>query len=210
MGPTVPIPPEMAQYVGGVLHADTPHRYWDVPTIVLAPGQAITKTQTTMESSRWVTFTIPYEPGEYGLVYTFDDRAHAAFKVLQPLKATAIAAVALPPVEIADIRTNHQRVMHSGTAILLVVEISPQDYRLVRAAMFRDISGHLNPNNPASFLRELYGYETVGTFGEEVTSLKASMANGDTVDVTAITASQREIHMNVPAQPAKTASTEKQ
>jgi hypothetical protein len=207
--PLIPTRPELVGHFGGVAHALTTHVSWNVPTLVLAPGQVVTKTETTLEHTAWKNAEVPMDPGEWWVGYSYDHRMGALFRVVEPLKATAITSVRLPPEEITDYQTQ-KRVMHSGSVILLAVEVAPRDYRLVRAAMFEDISHQLNPSNPAGFLRQLYGYETVGTSDEEVTSLKASMGNDDTVDVTAVTASQREIHMNVPARPAKTASTEKQ
>jgi len=200
--PTMSPRPEMAGHIGGVPHALTEHISWKVPTLTLAPGEAITKTETTLDHTGWKDVDVPRRPGEWWLGYTYDHRMGAFFKVVEPLKATAITALRLRPEEVTSYETR-QKFMFTGTVLFLAFQIHPGSYSVIRSLPMRDdMSRQLIPDNPATFFPRIPGFETVGTFDEEVTSLRVALRDDDTVDVTAVTASPREIHLNVPARPA--------
>jgi hypothetical protein len=195
-----PPPPAYPDNDGGGYDPD-----YNAPIIILAPGQELTSSTPKWCSPPEASTT----PGSWRVVYGYDQRIYADFTTAKPTRATAITSVRLPPEEIAEYQTQN-RFLHSDTVILLVVEVAPRDYRLVRAAMFEDISRRLNLANPVDCLRQLHGFETVGTFDEEVTSLQAELRSNHTIDVTARTVTDRQSRLNVSARPVKPGSVDRQ
>lgn len=191
--------------------AYTHHIRWDVPTVVLAPGQEITQTASTKDTLAWEgRFLIPNQPGEWTVTYSYDHRAHTDFKVVQPARVTAMSMVHLPPEEITDYETR-KLLMKSLLVPFLAVEIQPGEYWLVRSdPMNEDISYRWNPKYTPDIFRHISFFETVGHVDEEVRSLRTELRDDGTVDVIADTVSGRQSVLHAPARAAKLASSGKQ
>jgi hypothetical protein len=177
------------------------------PTMVLRPGQVVEETTVTTPPSApwWVQFDIPRTPGWWRVVYGYDDRIHADFKVVAPTKLWAVAFLRLRPVEVMDYGAREPTVRRPIVPFM-VIETVPGEYWLFRGDPRKDEISPW-PVKEELALRELFGqirfFERVQRLDEPVTSLQTELRADDTADVKVQFASGRAQWLNVPSAPAK-------
>jgi hypothetical protein len=176
---------------------------FNVPTMIMQPGQEVTQTIATNRSSQ---FRIPGSSGMYRVKYSYAYGAGADFRVIDisAAKLWAVSLVHLQPEEVLD--EVGRASMKRACVPFFAVETSPGEHWLLRGDpdTRRDISP--SPNREFTLdvlLSQLIGFERVKQLDEPVTSMRMDLRADETVDVIAETASHRQIMLHVPARPAK-------
>ncbi len=174
--------------------------FWNVPTIVLAPGEEVTTTASLKDHVVWQQVWIPDRPGEWRMKYSYDKRMGANFRVVRPTKLWAISIVHLPPTEEMDYEVGKPTVK-SAVVPFLAIETLPGEYWLFRGDPRKR---ELSPWPLKEFtLDVLYSqipfFERVRRLDEPVASLQTELHADDTVDVRVQSASGRVLLFNVPS-----------
>jgi hypothetical protein len=169
-----------------------------VPTIVLRPGQGVT---------RRVAIRVPdLLAGFYRIRYSYQVGAGVDFRVakISSTKLWAVSGVHLQPEEVRDEvgRTSRK----SASVAFFVVETSPDEYWLYRSYpdTRRDISPY--PNREYTLrvlLQQLIGFERIQRLDEPVLSLRIDLRADETADLVAETPNHQPLILHVPVRPDK-------
>ena len=177
------------------------------PIIVINPGQEITQTAVPGGPPLvvWAQGNTPRSPGAYRLRYSYSWPVHADFRVVAFKRVLAVTVLQLRERDIRK-EANGNIVRGRPSVPFVAAEMANDKVWLFRADPRCCRASYFNAPPESYGLRIfefLYGFERAGVLEEPVTKLNAELLGDDTVDVTAETASQRQVRLNVPSAPAK-------